>query len=54
MDESYIDGAGGILVTVLVSEGAGCGVEKDGGIAVLLGYGVRGEEEEGWRGSQTR
>lgn len=54
VEESYVDGAGDILVTVLVSEGAGCGVEIDGGIAVLLGYGVSGEEEEGWRGSQTR
>lgn len=37
VEEFYIDGAGGNLVTVLVSEGAGCGVEIDGGIAVLLG-----------------
>lgn len=55
VQEEYIDGArGGFLVTVLVFEAAGYGIEIDWGFAVLLGGGVSKQKGRGLRRSRTR
>lgn len=53
VDEVHKEGARGgrFLVNVLVFEAAGCGVEIDGGFAILMGYGV--SENKGKEGRRS-